>query len=198
MSTVLTKSPTHTKPLSLVKDRPLSLAKTAGTPLTRVVLGLGWEPASSLFGLFHGGSIDLDASVACCDPQGQVVDLVWFGHLLSCDGAIRHSGDNRTGDGEGDDEVITVDLCRLDPRIERLVVTITSWSGQTFDRVAGASCRLGDGARTLARYDLPGQGRHTALVMASLDRHRGAWDVTALGRPAEGRSITDLVKRGLI
>lgn len=198
MSPILTKSPTLTKPLSLAKGQPLSLAKTAGSPLTRVVLGLGWEPASSLFGLFSGGSIDLDASVACCDARGQVVDQVWFGRLVSHDGAIRHSGDNRTGDGDGDDEVITVDLRRLDPRIERLVVTITSWTGQTFDRVAGASCRLGDGARTLARYDLPGQGRHTALVMASLDRHGGAWDVTALGRPAEGRSLSDLVNRGLI
>ena len=189
----LTKAPT----LSLVKDRPISLAKTAGRHLTRIAVGLAWDPAPGLRSWFGGGAIDLDASCVCLDASGAVHDLVWFNKLSSREGAIRHSGDNRTGDGSGDDETIQVDLERLDARVMALVFTITSWTGQNFTRIGGSSCRLYDGDHRLARYDLAGQGSHTGLVMASLRRTGLDWQVTALGQPAQAKSVHDLAQQGV-
>lgn len=179
--------------LSLTKGQPLSLTKAAGRRLSRVAIGLAWDPAPSLLGWFGGGSVDLDASCICLDGWGQVVDQVWFNQLHSRERAIHHSGDNRTGDGGGDDETIRVNLEALDPRIAALVFTITSYTGQTFDRLAGSTCRVYEGEQILAQYALPGKGSHTALVVAGLRRQGDDWEAEALGIPANGRVVHDLV-----
>src|SRR3546814_13205292 len=84
----------------------------------------------------------LDASCLVFDGAGNLVETVWFQKLVSSDGSIRHSGDNLTGEGDGDDETISIDLTRLPSNVETLVLTVTSFRGQTFDQEIGrASCR---------------------------------------------------------
>lgn len=189
--------------INLEKGQKISLAKESGTTLTKVVMGLGWDakPPSAkkglLGGLFAGGSsessIDLDAS--CIMFAGdKPVDAIFFGQLKSKDGSIVHTGDNRTGKGAGDDEQIIVDLSRVPENVTALVFTVNSFTGQTFNEVANAYCRLLDGSsqNEIARYTLTSQGAHTAQIMAKLYRHSGEWKMHAIGENASGRTINDL------
>lgn len=184
--------------ISLAKNQTISLEKQSSS-LSKVSMGLGWDPAkpSGFFGKLLGGAseIDLDASCILFDAQKQPLDNVWFQQLQSRDGAIQHSGDNRTGEGEGDDETIQVDLNRLPANVQTLVFTVNSFQGQTFDKVANAYCRLVDlsSRKELARFDLTGKGSHTGVVMAVLKRTAAGWDMTAIGTPTNGRTVQDLL-----
>lgn len=184
--------------ISLTKGATLSLAKNTG--LDKVVMGLGWDAAKPkglmgrMFGGGSGGEIDLDASVLVYDRNGSVVDAVWFRQLKGMNGAIRHSGDNRTGDGDGDDETISVDLASLPATVESLVFTVNSYTGQTFNAVDNAVCRLVDarGNTELCRYVLSDKGSHTGVIMAVLSRKSGAWEMRAVGEVLSGRTIKDM------
>ncbi|MSR16403.1 MAG: TerD family protein [Methylococcaceae bacterium] len=192
--------------INLEKGQKISLEKEAGGTLTKVVMGLGWDAKQSgekqgglLGGLFGGGSsddsIDLDAS--CIMFAGdKPVDAIFFGQLKSKDGSILHSGDNRTGKGDGDDEQIVVDLSHVPESVTALVFTVNSFTGQTFDSVENAYCRLLDGNNQseIARYTLTSQGSHTAQIMAKVYRHNGEWKMHAIGENATGRTINDLFK----
>lgn len=184
--------------LTLSKQQTISLEKTAGSALTSVSLGLGWDAAKAGFlGKLMGSSaeIDLDASCILLDKDLKPIDLVWFRQLQSRDGSIKHSGDNRTGDGDGDDESIRVDLQRLPASVQHLVFTVNSFTGQTFEKVENAYCRIinaGNNAE-LARFNLSERGRHTGIVMASLTRQNGGWDFKAIGSTTNGRTADDLV-----
>jgi tellurium resistance protein TerZ len=183
--------------LTLQKNQALSLAKPDGTGLTKVRLGLGWDAKRAsgglLGGLFggRGGEIDLDAS-AILIGDGRVLDTVYFNQLRSTDGSITHTGDNLTGEGEGDDEQIIVDLTRIDPRVYAVVFAITSYSGQTFDQVENVFARVVDIAGSqgeVVRYDLGRNGGNgTANIIAKLTRNGRGWDFTALGAPANGKT----------
>jgi tellurium resistance protein TerZ len=163
-------------------------------------MGLGWDVRKSkgLFGLFGGGGggdIDLDASCLLFDGSRRLSDQVWFRQLRSRDGSIVHSGDNLTGAGDGDDEMITVDLTRLPPQVQALVFTVNSFRGDTFDRIENAYCRLVDAANgaELARYDLTGAGAHTGQVMAQLTKQNGGWEMKALGVRTRGQTFHDMM-----
>ncbi|WP_436786745.1 TerD family protein [Yinghuangia sp. YIM S10712] len=176
--------------VTLRKNQSVSLVKT-GAPLTRVRMGLGWDPAK------RGASIDLDASCIAFDARGRKIDTVWFVHLHAFNGAIAHSGDNLTGEGEGegDDEVITVDLDRLPAEVHGLVFTVNSFLGQKFTKVSRAFCRLVD-ARTnaeLVRFELSESEPRTAVLMCKLVRRGPAWTMTALGEFANGRTVRKLI-----
>lgn len=186
--------------ISLKKNEGVSLTKEAGAGLSRITLGVGWDVANSggflgaIFG--GGGSIDLDASCLVFDSGRQVIDQVWFGQLTSEDGSIRHSGDNLTGEGDGDDESIVIDLTRLPANAETLVLTVNSFRGQTFDKVENAFGRVVDDStgRELARFDISDSGSHTGIILASLSRAGGAWNFKALGERAGGRTVHDLAR----
>ena len=184
--------------VSLQKNASVSLTKEAGDSLTKITLGVGWDVAKAggFMGLLGGGggSIDLDASCIAMNATKRVVDTVWFGQLMSKDGSIRHSGDNLTGEGDGDDESITIDLTRLPLEIETLVLTVNSFRGQTFDKVKNAFGRVVDGRtkRELARFDISDAGPHTGFILASLTRSGGAWTFKAIGERASGRTVHDL------
>ena len=187
--------------LSLVKGQKISLEKGDGSSLTKIYLGAGWDVAKSggfLGGLFGGGggdSIDLDASVIIFDENNQPLDAVWFGQLKSKDGSIWHSGDNRTGAGDGDDEVIHVDLTKIPPQVKALVFTISSFRGQTFEKVENAFCRLVDSNTNteIAKYNLSAKGNYTALIIAKVYRHNGAWKMSAIGDTCNGKTIHDML-----
>jgi tellurium resistance protein TerZ len=179
--------------ISLTKGQKISLSKSGGATLKRVAMGLGWDAKKGLFGF--GGSIDLDASCLLVDDGGNLLESVWFQQLHNADGTVQHSGDNLTGAGEGDDEVITVNLERLPAHIRALVFTVNSFTGQTFKSVQNAYCRLTDldTHEELARYDLSGSGDHTGQIMAKLYRHEGGWKMHAIGENTRGRTFQDML-----
>lgn len=189
--------------VSLSKGQKISLDKEAGSGLKEVIMGLGWDAKKSggggflggLFGGGGGGEIDLDASCVLFDDKNEMVDTIWFRQLRSKDGSITHTGDNRTGAGEGDDEQIIVDLSAVPQNVKALVFTVNSFTGQTFSQVENAFCRLVDrkSNKEIAKYNLSVQGDHTAQVMAKLYRENGAWQMQAIGENARGRTFKDLM-----
>ena len=188
--------------INLQKGQGISLTKNDGTSLTKVFLGTGWDVAKSSGGGFFskmlgsggGDSIDLDASVIMYDENKQFVDNVYFGQKKSRDGSIVHSGDNLTGEGDGDDEVINVDLNRLPATVQTLVFTISSFRGQTFENVSNAFCRLVDATNNneIAKYNLSQQGDYTALIIAKIYRHNGEWKMKAIGETCQGRTLDQM------
>ena len=186
--------------VSLKKGERVSLEKRGGGGLTSVTMGLGWSPAKKKGGIlgsiFGGGTpdnIDLDAS--CIAFSGQSVQAaVWFRELSGFNGAIQHSGDNLTGEGDGDDESIRVDLARLPSSVDRLALTVNSFRGQTFNEVEDAFCRVVDNesGAEIARFDLAEKGAHTGVVMAVFSRDGAGWSMKAVGVPANGRTVQDM------
>jgi tellurium resistance protein TerZ len=189
--------------LSLQKGQALSLKKNDGAALTRVRMGLGWDSAApAKRGLFGGlkkaADVDLDASAIFFDASGKALDTVFFNQLQSKDGSTRHTGDNLTGEGDGDDEVILVDLAKVSPAVAQIVFVISSYSKQTFDMVENAFCRLVDestaGSPEVARFQLTDSGTHTAMIMAKVSRDGAGWQFTAIGDRANGRTAMDLIQ----
>ncbi|KPF85609.1 hypothetical protein IP70_11210 [alpha proteobacterium AAP38] len=184
--------------VSLAKGDKVSLEKQAGGSLALVAMGLGWDAVKKkgFFG-FGGGanSIDLDASCVLFDASGSRLDVVWFRQLQSRDGSVVHSGDNLTGDGDGDDEVIAVDLTRLPANVQTLVFIVNSFRGQTFAEVANAFCRMVDRrtGKELARYNLSGGQNATGIIMAKVYRDGSGWSMIAIGEPGQGRTFDDMM-----
>ncbi|TWV39941.1 TerD family protein, partial [Streptomyces misionensis] len=177
--------------VSLRKNQTVSLVKGGRPLLSQVRMGLGWEPA------FRGGDIDLDASVIAYGPERNHVDSCYFGKLTILKGAVKHSGDNLTGEGAGDDEVIVVDLGRIPQEVTGLVFTVNSFSGQKFTDVAKAYCRLVDAAteEELVRFDLTHAEPQTGVMMAKLIRQfSGEWDMTAMGDFVKARTVRNMVE----
>ncbi|GAA2631238.1 TerD family protein [Streptomyces spororaveus] len=177
--------------VSLQKNQTVSLVKGGRPLLSQVKMGLGWEPA------FRGKDIDLDASVIAYGPQRNHIDSCYFGKLSILGGAIKHSGDNLTGEGAGDDEVIVVDLGRIPADATGLVFTVNSFSGQKFTEVAKAYCRLIDAAsgEELVRFDLTGAEPQTGVMMAKLIKQfSGEWEMTAMGDFVKSRTVRGMVK----
>ncbi|MEU6582970.1 TerD family protein [Nocardia sp. NPDC046763] len=158
-----------------------------GADLSFVKMGLGWDPVQvqHKWGS-RPAEIDLDASALVYAGQ-DLVDAAYYGQLVTKDGAIRHSGDNLTGEGKGDDEVITVDLTRVGSHVTAIVFVITSYAGHTFERVRNAFWRLIDGTNSaeLTRSNLSSGGPHTGMVVAKVHREDGIWKVQALGHPIQ-------------
>lgn len=179
--------------VSLQKNQTVSLVKAGRPLLTSVKMGLGWEPA------FRGKDIDLDASVIAYGANRKKIDACFFGKLSILGGVIQHSGDNLTGEGGGDDEVITVHLGGLPPEVTGLVFTVNSFSGQKFTDVAKAYCRLLDAGtgEELVRFDLTNAEPRTGVMMAKLIRQfSGEWEMTAMGEYVDARTVRGMAKPG--
>ncbi|MFH8518670.1 TerD family protein [Streptomyces gelaticus] len=177
--------------VSLQKNQTVSLVKGGRPLLSQVKMGLGWEPA------FRGKDIDLDASVIAYGPTRNHLDSCYFGKLSILNGAIKHSGDNLTGEGAGDDEVIVVDLGRIPAEATGLVFTVNSFTGQKFTEVAKAYCRLVDATtgEELVRFDLTGAEPQTGVMMAKLIKQfSGEWEMTAMGDFVKSRTVRGMVK----
>jgi tellurium resistance protein TerZ len=182
--------------VSLAKGQEISLGS-----VTSVVMGLGWDQKKArgfLDAIKGAGRVDLDSSCLLFDADRQLVEAVWFMQLKSKDGSIRHTGDNVTGAGKGDDERIIVNLASIPAAVRHLVFTINSFTGQSFEAVENAFCRLvnPDGNEEIARFDLSGGGPHTAQVMVKLSRPEddsGGWRMQAIGESGSGRTFQDLL-----
>jgi stress response protein SCP2 len=173
--------------VQLRRNESVSLVKT-GAPLTSVRMGLGWDPAE------RGDDIDLDASVIAF-AGGRKEVSVSFKKLTAFGGAIKHSGDNLTGHGRGDDEQIRVALDELPPAVDALVFTVTSYLGDKFTSVRRAYCRLLDdrSGTELVRFDLTDSEPRTGVIMAMLRRGPdGIWTMQAVGAFHNGSTVRKL------
>lgn len=183
--------------VNMTKGQQVSLTKAGGGTLTKVRMGLGWDATKKrgMFGGMKTQSIDLDASCLLFDGAGNLVDQVWFQQLNSADGSVRHTGDNRTGAGDGDDESVVVDLSRVPSGVKTLVFTVNSFTGQDFSQIENAYCRLVDetNEEEIAKFTLTGSGQHTAQLMAKVTREGQGWAMTAIGAAASGRTFRELL-----
>lgn len=178
--------------IELHEGQELSLSTDEGTPLTRLQMGVGWEHTHTA-GFAGSGSapVDLDAS-AVQFAGGALFDLAFFNHLATRDGSVVHLGDNTTGKGEGDDEVLTVDLSKVYGKVDSIVFLVSSYQGHSLEFVRNAYCRLVDDAGTeLARFTLTLGVRETGLVMARLVRDGAGWKLQAIGAGVALTTPTD-------
>jgi tellurium resistance protein TerD len=176
--------------LTLQKGGNLSLTKTDAS-LTKLLIGLGWDPRAT-----DGVEFDLDASAFLLGANGKVrseADFVFYNQLKSVDGSVEHAGDNRTGAGDGDDEVLKVDLSRVPADVDKIafIVTIHDAEGrkQNFGQVGGSFIRIANEVTgtEVVRYDLAEDAStETAMIFAELYRNNGEWKFRAVGQGFAG------------
>ncbi|KQX88370.1 MULTISPECIES: TerD family protein [Streptomyces] len=172
--------------VSLAKGGNVSLSKEA-PGLTAVLVGLGWDARSTT-----GTDYDLDASALLVDSAGKVISdqhFVFYNNLKSPDGSVEHTGDNLTGEGEGDDESLKVSLTTVPADVARIVFPVSIHDadnrGQSFGQVRNAFIRVVNqsGGAELARYDLSEDAAtETAMVFGELYRHGEEWKFRAVGQ----------------
>ena len=172
--------------VSLSKGGNVSLTKAAPN-LTAIAVGLGWDVRSTA-----GDDFDLDASALALGDNHKILSDEWFvffNNLRSPDGSIEHQGDNLTGEGEGDDEVINIDLKSVPPQAVSIVITVSIYDAesrrQSFGQVRNAYIRVVNLANDveLARYDLTEDASvETAMVFGEVYRHSGEWKFRAIGQ----------------
>lgn len=173
----------------------VTLRDQSGAELNHVTMALGWDPVRTSRWL-RSRSVDIDLNAAALlFAADQIVDVVYHEQLSSRDGSVRHLGDSTTGEGKGDNEIITVDLTRLPPEVTTIVFIVTSYSGQTFDQIENAFCRLVDGMSDteIARYDLTGGGPHTGLVLGKLFRTNEVWQFDPIGEPIRAQHPVEAI-----
>ena len=176
--------------LSLSKGGNLSLSKEA-PGMTKVLVGLGWDARST-----DGQDFDLDASAFLLKADGKVradSDFIFYNQLKSVDVSVEHTGDNRTGEGDGDDEAIKVDLSKVPADIDRIAFTVTIHEAdarrQNFGQVRNAFIRIvnQDNNSEVARYDLAEDAStETAMIFAELYRNGAEWKFRAVGQGFAG------------
>lgn len=176
--------------ISLNKGGNLSLSKTDPS-LTKMLIGLGWDERVT-----SGQAFDLDASAFLLTQNGKVRgdhDFIFYNQLKSIDGSVEHTGDNRTGQGDGDDEVIKVDLSRVSPDIDKIAITVTihdaAARGQNFGQISNAFIRVVNEITgvEVVRFDLAEDySVETAMVFGEVYRHNGEWKFRAVGQGYSG------------
>ncbi|MBE6876485.1 MAG: TerD family protein [Ruminococcus sp.] len=172
--------------VSLMKGQKVDLTK--GNPgLSKLIVGLGWD-----VNRYDGGAdFDLDAAAFLLDANGKVTsdaDFVFYNNLMHASGSVEHTGDNLTGEGEGDDEVIKVDLSKVPANISKIDFTVTIYDAETrcqnFGQVSNAYIHVLDetNGKELIRFDLGEDfSVETAIVVGELYRHNGEWKFNAIG-----------------
>ena len=177
--------------VSLAKGQKVSLTK--GNPgLKKIMIGLGWDTNK-----YDGGAdFDLDAAAFLLNSNGKVnndADFVFYGNLKHASGAVEHMGDNLTGEGEGDDEQIKVDLSLVPSNIDKIDFTVTIYDaearGQNFGQVSNAYIHIVDetNGKELIKFDLGEDfSIETAVVVGEIYRHNGEWKFNAKGQGVEG------------
>ncbi|WP_448663665.1 TerD family protein [Sphingomonas sp. CJ20] len=176
--------------VSLSKGGNVSLSKEEPN-LSRILIGLGWDVRTT-----DGADFDLDASAFLLAADGRVrgdSDFIFYNNLRSTDGSVEHTGDNRTGAGDGDDEALKVNLPRLPADVQKIAVAVTIHEGearrQSFGMVSNAFIRIVDDVtgRELSRYDLAEDAStETAMIFGEVYRHNGEWKFRAVGQGYKG------------
>lgn len=193
--------------ISLKKGQRIDLTKGKNN-LNRLRVGLGWDPIetkSGILGLFKASSdIDCDASVIMLsdDKLATNKDLIYFGNLKSKCRSVMHSGDNLTGEGEGDDEMIEVELQKVPDRFNKLVFVVNIYNcvkrKQDFGMIENAYIRIVDSQTNeeLVRYNLSeNYGGVTSLVAGEIYRHDNEWKFGAIGDGTKDTNLTEICRR---
>jgi stress response protein SCP2 len=195
--------------INLKKGQRISLEKEA-PGLEKVMCGLGWDVADKsggIMGIFQQNQdIDIDASVFCLDANDKLRnnrDVIYYRNLEHPSGAIAHQGDNLTGEGEGDDEEVFVDLRQIPEEFSKLVFVVNIYDclarKQDFSTVENAFVRLvnRDNNEEIARYNLSGQEYkgQTGIIFAEVFRDdSGKWEMEAVGKGIRIKSLRELVR----
>lgn len=177
-------------PISLQKGGNVNLSKEA-PGLTKMIVGLGWDTRAT-----DGSAFDLDGAVFLLGASGKVrsdADFIFYNNLKSADGSITHSGDNKTGDGDGDDESVTIDLANVPADIDKVVLAVTIHDAETrrqnFGMVSKAfvRCVNATGNAEIARYDLSEDGStEAAMIFGEVYRAGSDWKFRAIGQGFQG------------
>ena len=176
--------------ISLTKGGNVNLSKEAPS-MTKMTIGLGWNPRAT-----DGQAFDLDAIAFLLGANDKVrtdTDFIFFNNKKSADGSVEHTGDNQTGEGEGDDETLNVDLSKVGADVSKIVFCVIIYQGQersqNFGQVSNAFIRVvnqGD-QKEVARFDLSeDSSTETAMVFGELYRHNGEWKFRAVGQGYAG------------
>lgn len=176
--------------ISLKKGGNISLSKEAPS-MKKMLVGLGWDIRAT-----DGDAFDLDASVFLLNATGKVrsdADFIFYNQPKSTDGSVEHTGDNRTGEGDGDDESVIIQLDKVPADIEKISVCVTIHDAeakrQNFGMVASAyvRCVNADANVEVARYDLSEDASvETAMIFGEIYRHSGEWKFKAIGQGFNG------------
>ncbi|TWT16058.1 TerD family protein [Planomicrobium sp. CPCC 101079] len=177
--------------INLSKGQKVDLTKS-NPGLSKVIVGLGWDTNK-----YDGGQdFDLDSSIFLLGANGKCTsekDFIFYNNTIGAEGAVEHTGDNKTGEGEGDDEQVNVNLSSIPSSIERVTFAITIHDaearGQNFGQVSNSYVRIvnGDSNEELIRYDLGEDfSIETAIVVGELYRHNNEWKFNAIGSGYQG------------
>jgi tellurium resistance protein TerD len=176
--------------LSLQKGGNLSLSKE-DPGLSKILVGLGWDPRTT-----DGAEFDLDASAFLLDASGKVrgeQDFIFYNQLKSPDGSVEHTGDNRDGEGDGDDEALKIDLERVPADVQKIVIAVTIHDAeqrrQNFGQVMNSFIRIQNDitGNEIVRYDLAEDAStETAMIFGEVYRHNGEWKFRAVGQGYAG------------
>ena len=176
--------------ISLIKGGNLSLSKTDPS-LNQVLIGLGWDARAT-----DGVDFDLDASaflLAANDKVRAETDFIFYNQTRSPEGSVEHTGDNRTGAGDGDDEAVKIDLAKVPAEVQKIAITVTIHDaesrGQNFGQVQNAFIRVVNDQTNveIVRFDLnEDYSTETAMIFGELYRHNGEWKFRAVGQGYNG------------
>jgi stress response protein SCP2 len=198
--------------ITLQKGQKIDLTK-GNAGLKNLMVGLGWDPVQQksgglLGGLFGGGggsNVDCDASVMMLDENDRLLDkksVIYFGNLTSKCGSVKHTGDNLTGDGEGDDEQVLIDLSKVPSNVHKIVFVVNIYQAvqrkQHFGMIQNAFIRVVDSATKteLVHYNLSDDySGLTSLIPGEIYRHGGEWKFAAVGSGTKDASITEIANR---
>lgn len=195
--------------INLVKGQKIDLTK-GNAGLSKVVVGLGWDPAVVEKKGFFGSKktaveIDCDASVILLDANGKLTkekNVVFFANLQSPDGSVVHSGDNRTGEGDGDDEQISVNLSQVPADVSKIIFVVNIYDcvnrKQDFGLIQSAYIRILNDAnkQELVKFSLTDSyAGKTSLIVGEIYRHNGDWKFNAIGEGSTDTTVGQLVKR---
>ena len=193
--------------VNLQKGQKVDLTK-GNAGLKRIVVGLGWD-AIEKKGFFSKSKqdIDCDASALLCNAEGKLLDkkdIVYFGNLNHKSGSITHMGDNLTGEGEGDDEQILVELENVPSNYGKIVFVVNVYQAyerkQHFGMIKNAFIRIvdADTRKELCKYNLSeSYDNMTAMIFGEVYRHNGEWKFSAIGQPTQDKGLGDLAARFL-
>jgi len=192
--------------INLSKGQKINLKKSNGSDLTSFCVGANWG-AIDKKGFFGGSSkqaVDLDLSVGMFDANKNTADVIYFGKLEAS--GIKHSGDDRTGDVDGDDgldnEVVQINLNQVPANVEQLVFILNSFQGQDFATIPFASIRLYEGTPEnvndiVATYNIASDAQYSgsvSMILGKLYRRNGEWKFSAIGEPTKDAKLEDTIK----
>lgn len=193
--------------INLTKGQRINLKKENGNTLQDVCVGINWGAIEkkSWLGGRSKEAVDLDASCALYDDNKKLLDVVYFGSLKSKDNSITHSGDDLTGDMDGDDgldnEIISVNFSKLNPLVSHVAFVLNSFRGHDFGTIPFASIRIYEGTPTrvnevFATYDIangPSFSGHVSMVMGIFYKKNGEWKFNAIGEPTKDKKLEQTI-----